>query len=236
MKPLLVKLLDEYLLRSTIHGVFYIGQPNRPYIERILWALVVLISIGCGTYYISKSYSRWQLNPVMVTLDERPTSMYDVRLMLATYKPNFMIISCKYLLPAPKIPIPAMTICPPTKFRADFINVPGAVQFLRANSAHVPASVPPPVWSNIANSLPFVCPLDMLNVTASPFFTDRVDFDIVMWLKTAAASFAQTFSQCEIKDTPQSSCAGIFREVFTSVGLCYTFNGLMPNHLYRNNT
>lgn len=85
MKPHLVKLLGEYLQRSTIHGVFYVGQPNRPYLERLLWTVVVIVSIGCGTYYIGKSYSRWQLNPVMVTLDERPTSMYDVSVPMQNF-------------------------------------------------------------------------------------------------------------------------------------------------------
>lgn len=32
------------------------------------------------------------------------------------------------------------------------------------------------------------------------------------------------------------NCDTFFREVFTKMGLCYTFNGLLPNQLYRYDT
>lgn len=77
-KTLLRTYFPDYMKRSTIHGVAYISQPDRPLIERVLWLVTIVLSIGCGSFYIASTYAKWQSSPVIVTLDDRPTYVQEV--------------------------------------------------------------------------------------------------------------------------------------------------------------
>lgn len=223
-----VKILAEYLDRSSIHGVFYIGQPNRPYLERLMWIIAVLVSFSFSSFYIGKTFYRWQNNPVMVTMDERPTFVYDVsdrrsaRVFADIVRP-FVV----------QVPFPAMTICPQNKYRKSIVDVDSIIQHLRSMTE---PNMLPTLWRQISNTLPLVCSLDFeLNASADQFL-DVVDFDVQTVLKNAAPSAEETIQSCFLMNQNQQSCQPLFREVFTLDGLCYTFNGLMPNHLYQKHT
>jgi len=49
----------EYCENTSIHGVQYLGERERPMRERIFWLFVFLISIyGCSTLILS-AYTKW---------------------------------------------------------------------------------------------------------------------------------------------------------------------------------
>lgn len=125
-----------------------------------------------------------------------------------------------------------MTICPFLKYRKDVTNVAEAIRFLReANTT----SNSTKYLRQIYNTLPFVCHVSV-NPTVAGELADFVEFDMMQVLKNAGPRFGEMFESCVIKDSAQSNCATTYQEVFTEDGICYTFNGLMPNHLYRNTT
>lgn len=87
----------DYTGNSSVHGVKYVGEKNRHISERIFWVFsVVVCFIGCA-FTINEIYSKWQANPVLVTLAEKGT-------------------------PVSSIPFPAITICPMTKFYRNIVN------------------------------------------------------------------------------------------------------------------
>lgn len=131
-----------------------------------------------------------------------------------------------------QIPLPAVTICPFLKYQRSVVSVADAMQFLQENKTTGNTTK---LWRQIINTLPFFCELK-LNENLEKELQEIVDFDILTVLKNAGPSFNDIFDKCVIKDNEKSNCPGSFREVFTADGMCYTFNGLMPNHLYRNNT
>lgn len=131
-----------------------------------------------------------------------------------------------------------MTICPYLKFRSKFVNVVDVIRYLQGS---VPLRSIKTNYYNvnhIVNTLPLVCKLSdlTLNSTIIPTLATKVDFDVMNLLKSARAEFNRTFVKCTVKESEQMACATCFKEVFTEDGLCYTFNGLLPNHMYRNNT
>lgn len=77
-RPLVsTKLMSEYLDLSTIHGIYYIGQANRPYVERLLWIVVVAVSVCISSGFVIDSYHRWKANPIQVQLSDRTTAVNE---------------------------------------------------------------------------------------------------------------------------------------------------------------
>ncbi|XP_039453698.1 pickpocket protein 28-like [Culex pipiens pallens] len=90
-------LFREYCSHSSIHGINYIGSAQRSRWERLWWVAMLILSIyGCARL-IQNIYYRWDHKPVIVSFDEKPTSVLQ-------------------------IPFPAVTICPETKFRPECLN------------------------------------------------------------------------------------------------------------------
>lgn len=75
----------DYMKRSTIHGVSYIVQTDRPLIERFIWLIAIIISVGMGTTYILNAYDKWQTTPVIVTMDDLPTFVQEVSDLIEKY-------------------------------------------------------------------------------------------------------------------------------------------------------
>ncbi|XP_039448302.1 pickpocket protein 28-like [Culex pipiens pallens] len=90
-------LFREYCSHSSIHCINYIGSAQRSCWERLWWVAMLTLSIyGCARL-IQNIYYRWEHKPVIVSFDEKPTSVLQ-------------------------IPFPAVTICPETKFRPECLN------------------------------------------------------------------------------------------------------------------
>ena len=84
-------LVNEYTDNGTIHGISFIGDSKRHWIERIFWTIVFMISIYFAWSLIMESYKKWKGNQIITSVDEYPTLMSE-------------------------IPFPAITICPNDKF------------------------------------------------------------------------------------------------------------------------
>lgn len=87
----------EFCNSTSLHGFRYIGEQSRNILERILWVLIMLISVGFSAYFISKIYTKWDNSPVIVTLSTVPVGISE-------------------------IPFPAVTICPVTQVRQTLFN------------------------------------------------------------------------------------------------------------------
>jgi acid-sensing ion channel, other len=81
---------SEYSGKTTVHGMYYVGESNRLWIERLFWVLIVIVSCYLCTVVVLDSYKRWTDDPVIVSFDS------------------------KYM-PVDEIPFPAVTICPEIK-------------------------------------------------------------------------------------------------------------------------
>lgn len=83
-------LFGDFSNNSTVHGVKYLGERRRHWVERAFWVVAFFTSvIGCSIM-ILKIYEKWQLSPVIVSFAEKSTPVWQ-------------------------IPFPAVTICPETK-------------------------------------------------------------------------------------------------------------------------
>lgn len=77
-KPQPKHLLTEYALNSTIHGVKYLGAPDRPWPERLWWIIMFVISITVCTALITNTYNKWTSDPVIVTFSQMATPVWHI--------------------------------------------------------------------------------------------------------------------------------------------------------------
>ena len=76
----------EYSEWSTVHGIGYVFAASLPIADRLLWALLVLVSLALASYWSIASYNTWQEELTITTLKDAA-------------------------MPVERIPFPAVTIC-----------------------------------------------------------------------------------------------------------------------------
>ena len=95
----------DFTNNSTVHGVRYLGERRRHWSERTFWIIAFLISITGCSVLIYNIYNKWQLSPVIISVAEKSTPIWE-------------------------IPFPAITICPQTKVKNDFLNFTKAFKIM----------------------------------------------------------------------------------------------------------
>ena len=78
--------LQEFSEISTVHGLGYIFSTSLPIADRLLWALLVLVSLALASYWSVASYNTWQEELTITTLKDAA-------------------------MPVERISFPAVTIC-----------------------------------------------------------------------------------------------------------------------------
>ena len=72
--PVKMKLLEEFLSTSTIHGTAQIShQVNSPLVKSV-WVIIVTLCFGFAVFLISNSYTDWNKSPVSSVTTTRPIS------------------------------------------------------------------------------------------------------------------------------------------------------------------
>ncbi|XP_049855583.1 pickpocket protein 28-like [Schistocerca gregaria] len=89
--------VSEYCRSTSMHGLRYVGDVQRPVAERLLWLFLFAISLALCSNLIRRVWLKWEETPVIVTLAETTTPVWDV-------------------------PFPAVTICSETKTQREVFN------------------------------------------------------------------------------------------------------------------
>jgi len=65
----LVTTSKEYASAATPHGFAYIGKDGRPVLERMFWAIIILLAMSFTVLQMMRVYKEWQDDPVITTLN-----------------------------------------------------------------------------------------------------------------------------------------------------------------------
>ena len=60
--------LQEFSEWSTVHGIGYVFASSLPIADRLIWALLVLVSLALASYWSVASYNTWQEELTITTL------------------------------------------------------------------------------------------------------------------------------------------------------------------------
>lgn len=93
----LTEAASEYCRNTTIHGIKYIGAKELPWTERILWLIVIFLSLFFCAMLTFQIFKKIQTNSMIIGFSEKDNSVYE-------------------------IPFPAVTICPEIKTRSYKLN------------------------------------------------------------------------------------------------------------------
>lgn len=63
-------LFSDYANNSSIHGVRYMGERRRPWVERVWWVIAFCLSIFFCSSLIYKVWNKWDQSPVIVSFAE----------------------------------------------------------------------------------------------------------------------------------------------------------------------
>ncbi|XP_055838659.1 pickpocket protein 28 [Episyrphus balteatus] len=199
----------EYCMYTTIHGVQYLGQ-KRPFREKIVWIVALLISICFCTHLIYNTYIKWVETPVIVSFSEKSTPVWN-------------------------IPFPAVTICSETKsirnetfdftqFYRHLMSFGGRVYEKPSNMSQIDL--------NRMRSLLQICGNHLVSDMNFPNF-EQTNFE--ERLDEIVPQFERNFPFCKWV-THLGNCEDVFFKTYTEEGVCYTFNGLNASEIYRENT
>jgi acid-sensing ion channel, other len=189
-------LVSDFLDNSSIHGFKYIGDKNRPWFERILWIVIFLISFSGCCKLIFDVHQKFDQNPVIVTFDEKPTSISE-------------------------IPFPAVTICPAPKSQKKLYNTTPMFQNLLDPNFVLYSLNESDIVKVVAMSQ--VCFEKLFN-RIDPKNLTNCD-GCIQTLKEIGTPKTDMLIQCDFAKQ-STSCEHLFKETITDEGICFTFNGL----------
>ncbi|XP_069695427.1 pickpocket protein 28-like isoform X2 [Periplaneta americana] len=189
----------EFCRSTTLHGLQYVGEKHRSFLERLFWLTTFLISTGVVIYYIIRVWIKWHNHPVLVSFAEVATPIWH-------------------------IPFPAITICSQIKVRQSVFNYTKAV--LKDNLTDEETEK--------MEYAQLFCNNDYF-ITAVSSNVATTDNKAVEFIEQAAPGLFDVIPFCKWSGT-EEECSNIFTPVLTDDGLCYTFNMLSFEQMFKNGT
>ena len=200
------KIFQDFIGDTSIHGLKYFGEQHRHWVERVFWIIVFTISFILCTIVISKTYDKWQNSPVIVSFDEKMTSIW-------------------------KIPFPAVTICPETKTKVDIFNI--TESYLKLKDLGFEFDKLSTEETKSFEALAQVCNGFVPSLFDNITYTSHLErSDIVSQLMRIALPLDEFSDGCYFKGDIYEPCDKIFTKTITELGVCATFNMLNFNEIF----
>lgn len=194
--------LVDYTANSNLHGLKYIGEKERTYVEKIFWLFMFICCVVLCAGLIRKVWIKWNESPVIVSFAENPTPVWQ-------------------------IPYPAVTVCFETKAMQRKFNFTEYYHLYMNQRDNLSL-----YEQHMFEDLTMVCD-DHLAPANGRKFSSGVD--TVNNIKSVSPNLTEVFFGCKWKDIPSENCSDLFSPILTEEGLCYTFNTLGPDEMFRLN-
>jgi acid-sensing ion channel, other len=196
--------LGDFTKNSTIHGVKYLGDRRRHWIEQIFWILAFSASISGCTLMILNIYNKWQLNPVIINVGE-------------------------HLEPVWQIPFPAVTICPETKVLKKHVDFTKG--YLAAISKIDTGNFTNSQMKSL-EALAQVCSPQLFTMQNLSFESGIKHDEIIAQLQNISLRMMESTIFCKWNNDVYA-CDHLLTEIITEEGVCYTFNVLNSSDFFR---
>lgn len=202
------KVFSEYSETSTVHGVRYLGERRRHWLERIWWILTVSVSVFLCFGFIFQAWWKWTTSPVIITFADEAT-------------------------PISSIPFPTITICNDMMVNISVLNYTTIRTKLSwENYTKIDFDIETiRKMHSLANFCNFK-PEYLGNYTEFKDFA--IDRNIMPYLEKVAPNLTGAFSagRCNLASVQDIECGTIFTRTLTDTGLCYTFNQMNSSDIY----
>ncbi|GAB0099481.1 hypothetical protein DMENIID0001_153430 [Sergentomyia squamirostris] len=186
-------LFREYCEKSTVHGVKYLAEEDRPAWEKILWIILFALSIfACGKL-IERAWSKLSNNPLAVTFAEKAVHITQ-------------------------IPFPAVTICTSVKFRStafsfsNYTDHPEKYKYWKETYRNLGQlcenfdPMPGDLDDSILNRIRDVGPTDLDMMKVLTFRDDKLDVGEYFHESFTSEGLCYTFNRLPLADIYTSDC------------------------------
>ncbi|KAJ9598439.1 hypothetical protein L9F63_010883 [Diploptera punctata] len=102
----------EFCNHTSLHGLQYLGEPNRPPVERFFWLIIFITSLIIVTLVTYNVWKKWHYSPVFVSFGDAMKPVWE-------------------------IPFPAITICPQIKVKQTKFNFSHVCELTNKTEKHV---------------------------------------------------------------------------------------------------
>jgi Amiloride-sensitive sodium channel len=72
------QLFAEYLEMTTIHGLCFVGEAKRPWLERLIWLIILTMSACMCSFLIHDTWQKWNEKPVIVSYASKFSTLEKV--------------------------------------------------------------------------------------------------------------------------------------------------------------
>ncbi|XP_073844566.1 pickpocket protein 28-like [Musca autumnalis] len=212
LKKSVKEIYREFCSNTSIHGFQYFGQ-QRPLKEILFWIIIFIITLYFCISIIVKVYVKWSETPVIVSFSEKSTPIWN-------------------------IPFPRVTICPETKRAINRTTDPSYYDLIQTLGSYIDNDKGE-YYANYSRheheeilTLLHICQPGIDGILMLPNTTDTDTIDYVKNLNNMLPDFQKYFFSCKWfgQDTP---CKDLLTKIYTDEGICYTFNNLKADDLYR---
>ncbi|XP_046673202.1 sodium channel protein Nach-like [Homalodisca vitripennis] len=186
----------EFFDKSTLHGVRYIAEKDRPFCERFIWFCLTSVGTMVTLIIIVSLWEKFQTNPTITGLD---TDFHNW-----------------------EVPFPTVTLCPQDPTNESLIieyieSTWGNVSALENSELYIAfvKTLALLSVSDLQNILQFSDNSALVSKLPSTNFEDI--------LYKVMSDCSDVLFDCEWKGTPYNCCEG-FSAILTEVGFCFTFN------------
>ncbi|XP_058827152.1 pickpocket protein 28-like [Topomyia yanbarensis] len=191
------RLWHEYCLGSSVYPSRYLAMQQLTMAERLWWVFWLSSAIAACILSVVLAYRQWASSPVYIS-----------------YGNN--------LVPTWDIPFPAVTICPMTQTKVEYLNLSDAYRRLNddvelENYEYV-----------YLRAVTHVCPMVDLWYT----FYEPLRMDVIKVLQSIAIPMEDMFAACRLRKV-QVPCSAIISQSITQLGICYTFNAISSDDLFK---
>nr|XP_049705408.1 pickpocket protein 28 isoform X1 [Helicoverpa armigera] len=192
--------LVDYTANSNLHGLKYIGEKERTFVEKIFWLFMFTCCVILCAGLIRKVYIKWNESPVIVSFAENPTPVWQ-------------------------IPYPAVTVCFETKAMQRKFNFTDYYHLYLSDKDNLTLEE-----QHLFEDISMVCD-DHLAPANGRKFSDGAE--TVDNIREVSPNLTEVFFGCKWKDIPSVNCSDLFSPILTEEGLCYTFNTLGAEEMFR---
>ncbi|XP_013179934.1 PREDICTED: sodium channel protein Nach [Papilio xuthus] len=195
--------LIDYTANSNLHGLKYIGEKERTPAEKLFWLFMFICCVVLCAGLIRKVWIKWNESPVIVSFAENSTPVWQ-------------------------IPYPAVTVCFETKSLQTRFNFTKYYHLYKNNETYMELTEEE---KNMFEDVSLVCDDHLAPAIGRKFSDGNATVEN---LKQVSPNISEFFFGCKWKDVPmKDSCVNLFTPILTEDGICYTFNTLSADDLFR---
>ncbi|XP_063532877.1 pickpocket protein 28-like [Cydia strobilella] len=205
-KLLIIDLFFDFAKNTTLHGLRYITEVGLTVIEKVFWVLTFLVSVILCFILIERVWHKWWYSPVIVSFNEK-------------------------MVPVGEVPFPSITICPQWKCKTSAYNYTDKrIKYRRGRPKNM-SEIDVETYNNeriLLEDAYLVCEKFHWDLTKRT----RTNTSLVDHLIRMAPKLDEAMASCRWRGTYRS-CKRYFTEVLTREGVCFNFNALSYNDIFK---